>query len=114
MLGAVVVGATKARVEDETCEVTLYHCGDVAAATADDLDAVRGEFVQCAVAHIAYQHNTYAHLLKFGSDARLAAATLRRGQIFAADNLLAIYSKYGIVVTMSKVVIDLSVTRRNG
>lgn len=86
MLGAVVVGATKARVEDETCEVTLYHCGDVAAAAADDLDAVRREFVQRSIAHIARQHNLHAHLLKFGGDARLATATLRCGELLGGDD----------------------------
>ena len=86
MLGAVVVGAADARVEDEACEIALYHGGDVAAAAADDLDAVRREFVQRSIAHIARQHHLHAHLLKFGGDARLATATLRCGELLGGDD----------------------------
>ena len=109
-----VCRATNTRIEDETCEETPHHSLDVAPASTYHADVVRREFVQRPVAHIARQHHLDTQLLQVLGYARFAAATLRRGQIFTADNLLTINSKYGIVVAMSKVVIDLSVTRRNG
>lgn len=106
--------ATNTRIEDETCEETAHYSLNVAFATSYHAYAVRREFIQCAVTHIARQHNLDTQLLQVLGYARFAAATLRRGQHLAADNLLIHNGKYRIVVAVSKVVIDLSVTRRNG
>ena len=105
--------ATDARIEDETCEETAHYGLDVALATSYHAYAVRQEFIQCAVTHIARQHNLDTQLLQVLGYARFAAATLWRGQILTADNILAVYSKYGIVVAMPEVVIDPSVACRN-
>ena len=105
--------AADARIEDESCEESAYYGLDVALATSYHAYAVRREFVQRAVTHIARQHHLDTQLLQVFGYTRLATATLWRGQILTADNILAVYSKYSIVVAMSKVVIDLSVARRN-
>lgn len=109
MLPALVMRTANARVENKSCEITADNTLYLSAATSDDLNAVCGELIQCARAHISCQHNLNAHLLKVGSYARLTAATLGRGQLLATDNLLILYGVNRVVVAMSEMVIYATV-----
>ena len=108
-----VSGAPLARIENESCEVAFDYCLDVAAATPHDRDAVGFECVFGPFADIARQHRRFAEALQVGSDARLATAPLRRGQLFACCNGFVFYRLDRVLVAIAEVVVDASVSCRN-
>ena len=60
-------------------------------------------------AHTACQHDFYAQRLKVFRDAGFATATFWGGEFFKLDDLLVFDCKNGIVVAMSKMIIDLTI-----
>ena len=87
-------------------------CFDVARAATHDTNTVGFQLVFGTLAHISGQHHLDTHLLQIGSDARLTTAPLGRRQLLTGHNAVILDGKNRIVVTMTEVVIDTTITCR--
>ncbi len=94
-------------------KIVLDKHPDIAAATANNLYVMRGKLVLGTLAHVAREHHHNTQLLQIGSNTRLAAATLRRGQVKTPHNDIVFNRKNSIMVAMAKMVIHTTVPCRN-
>jgi hypothetical protein len=73
----VVVVTCLTIILDISCKESCYQFFNITAAATNHLYSLSFEDILCALAHIASQHDRYAHLSKYRSDAALASASFR-------------------------------------
>lgn len=110
MMVAVVMVAGDLVVDKIACKICSQYIFDWAAAATDDLDAVGVEHILGAVAHVAGEEHAHAHARHGWSDVRFAATALWGWQIFGSGHLTVFNGGDGVVVTMSKMVVDAAVS----
>ena len=64
-------------IHNVSCKVSSNQFLYITAATTYNLDSLGFKHILCPLAHIAGQHDRYAHLSKYGSDAALASTAFR-------------------------------------
>ena len=77
MISTVMMVAYLGRICESAVEISRKNIIDIAMTSAHGADAVCCELVESTHTHIAGKHDGYAHVLHYGSDIRLASATLR-------------------------------------
>ena len=110
MMVAVVVVAGDLVVFEGAGEVGCEDVFDRAAAAADDLDAVGIEHVEGAVSHVAGEHHAHADARHLWRDVGFAAAAFWRWHIFGGDDFSAFHGDDGVVVAVTEMVVDASVS----
>ena len=113
MIVALVVVATDTRVEDEAHKVCLDEYLNIARTPPHNADTRSREFVQSTLAHIACQHNIYSHIVERCGNVALAATSLWRRERFGGCNGFIFNGVDSVVVAMTKVVINPTISCRN-
>jgi len=84
---------------------------DGAGAASDNFDADAGQDVDCALAHVAGEHDFDAFVSKYRGYVGFAAAALWGVHAFLGDNLfVVVQSDDGVVIAMAEVVINVAVS----
>lgn len=109
---ALVVVARNARIEDKTREVAPYEHLNIARAAPHNADTRSGKFILGSLAHIASQHNLYAHIAERRSNVALTATSLWRGEDFGSRNSIILNRVDSVVVAVTEVVINAPLTCR--
>ena len=110
MMVAVVMVASDLVVNEIAGKICGQYVFDWAAAAADDLDAVGVEHILGAVAHVAGEKHTHTHACHGWSNVGFAATALWGWQIFGSGHLTVFNGRDGVMVTMSKMVVDAAVS----
>ena len=110
VMAAIVVVAADLVVFEGAGEVGGQDVLDWARAAADDLDAVGGEHVECAFAHVASEKQANAHACHGWCNVRLAAAALWRSEVFLRYNSAVFDGDNGVMIAVTKVIVNSSIS----
>ena len=93
-------------------KVSLRKLPNITAASAQHLNPLRLKHILSSLSHISGKHDLYTHLPKHRRNSALAPASLRRSQLVLRNNIPVNNGKNSIISTMSKMVINPSISRR--